>query len=97
MPADGQHFRFDRTINAGHILTTGAMLLAFIGAWYRLESRVTSQEEQLAALRQTTQMAAAYTDQRINRQREDMQMALTDIKRQLERIEAKLDGKADRR
>lgn len=88
--------RFNGTINAGHVLTTLAMIVAGFSAWYRLESRIGQAEVRMDAMSQTATIVTQYTEQRLNRQDEAHRQALTEIKRQLERIEDKIDRKVDR-
>jgi hypothetical protein len=96
-PAPQQNrLRWDGTINAGHLLTTACLIIAFISGWMKLEARVGEQEVRLDAMNQTATIVTQYTDRRLKQQEDATKAALLEIKRQLERIEDKIDRKVDR-
>lgn len=83
---NGSKFHFEKTINIGHIITTATLIVAVTIYVMKIETRLEVVE--------VTQRGITV---RIDREAGRTEAALAKIERYLQRIEDKLDRKADRR
>jgi hypothetical protein len=83
-------------VSLGNILTMIGMLMAVIVWGLRLEGRVDSQQQLIHAQQSANEIRFSYIEGGLSQQRQDMERALQGIGKSLERIENKLDGKADK-
>tara|TARA_R110000796_G_scaffold117736_1_gene230763 strand:- start:3699 stop:3962 length:264 start_codon:yes stop_codon:yes gene_type:complete len=81
----GNKFHFEKTLNIGHLLVTVSTIVAVTVYVMRIESRI----EVMEATQQ-------YLSVRLDRETGRTEAALEKIDRSLQRIEDKLDRKADR-
>ena len=84
-------------VSLGNILTLVGMIAMVIIWGLRLEGRVDAQYQIMQMEHQNNEVRFSHMDARMNRQRIDFEKSLLAIGRSLERIENKLDGKADKR
>ncbi|MDG4721140.1 hypothetical protein [Thalassospira aquimaris] len=82
---NGSKFHFEKTLNIGHLLTTVALIVSATIYVMRIESRIEVME--------VTQHTMSL---RIDRETGRTEAALAKIERYLQRIEDKIDRKADR-
>jgi tRNA A-37 threonylcarbamoyl transferase component Bud32 len=93
---NGRRFHFDPTVNLGHLISATVFLVTAAAAWVNISMRVDQQARDVARIE--TQLLAKIKEQEavsgkfeLN-YREDMR----DVKALLNRIEDKLDRKADK-
>ena len=89
MNDDNKHFRFDNTINSGHILTFVGFLLSMAVGWTTLDKRVVVLEES----RKAEVVMDAARDFRSAEKFTEIKDALGDIKREVEKTNDKLERK----
>lgn len=89
MNDDNKHFRFDNTINLGHILTFVGFLLSMAIGWATLDKRVVVLEES----RKAEAVMDAARDFRSAEKFTEIKDALGDIKRVVEKTNDKLERK----
>lgn len=82
---DGSKFHFEKTLNIGHVLTTVALIVTVTIYVMKIETRLEVVE--------VTQRSITV---RMDREAGRTEAALAKIERYLQRIEDKLDRKADR-
>lgn len=83
---NGSKFHFEKTLNIGHVLTTVALIVTVTIYVMKIETRLEVVE--------VTQRSITV---RMDREAGRTEAALAKIERYLQRIEDKLDRKADRR
>lgn len=87
MSEKSQHsWHFDPTVNLGHLLTTGTIIVAFVIWAIRLESKV-----------ETLDQYNHHQDILIESYQSGVYRSMSRIENSLVRIEEKLDRKADKR
>jgi hypothetical protein len=82
---DTRRWVLDRTISANTLVSIGAMLVAVIAAYYGLRAEVTVVDARVTAL-----------NDRVTYEQLGDRRLFDDIRNTLQRIEGKLDGKADK-
>jgi hypothetical protein len=87
MIAEKSGFRFDPSVNLGHILTFIGFLLTGFMAFQHLDKRVAILEEN----KRTQAMVDAYQDQRGHEQGLAIQQSLTEIKKSIEKVDNKIE------
>jgi hypothetical protein len=83
--ADEQRWTLDRTISANTVIQLGTIIIAIIGGWYGLRSDISLVDARVNSLMVRLEYEQA-GDRRL----------FDEIRRGLERIENKIDGKADK-
>lgn len=92
---NGWHLR--KEVNVGHILTTVSFLITF-GIWAsNVENRLNQLHKEYQRIEEIGKLSRSNMDDRFNRYQADVSKALYHIDGKLERIEDKLDDKADKR
>lgn len=89
MSAPEPKWRFDPTINLGHVLTFVGFILTMMAGWNMLDKRVVVLEEHRAAQAQVDR----HQDQLANQQMGFIRESLSEIKSSVERLSDKVDGK----
>jgi hypothetical protein len=82
---DSRRWVLDRTISANTLVSIGAMLVAVIAAYYGLRAEVTIVDARVTAL-----------NDRLTYEQLGDRRLFDEIRNSLQRIETKLDGKADK-
>lgn len=82
-----KRIRFDPTINAGHVLTTLVIVSGVFVGWTELDKRVVALEEGRKAQQQTD----THQDQMLGQQMGQIRESLAEIKRNVERVNDKLE------
>ena len=83
--AEQRRWTLDRTISANTVIQIGVILFGLVGAWYGLRNEVAMVDSRVNGLMQRLDYQQA-ADRRL----------FDEIRRGLERIEGKIDGKADK-
>lgn len=89
MAAPEPKWKFDPTINLGHVLTFIGFLLTMMVGWNTLDKRVVVLEEHRAAQAQVDR----HQDQLANQQMGFIRESLHEIKQSVERLSAKVEQK----
>jgi len=89
MAAPEPKWKFDPTINLGHVLTFIGFLLTMMVGWNTLDKRVVVLEEHRAAQAQVDR----HQDQLANQQMGFIRESLSEIKQSVERLSQKVDEK----
>jgi hypothetical protein len=82
---DARRWVLDRTISANTLVSIGAMLVAVVAAYYGLRAEVTVVDARVTAL-----------NDRLTYEQLGDRRLFDEIRGSLQRIEGKLDGKADK-
>lgn len=82
----GNKFHFEKTLNIGHLLTTAVLIVSVTIYVMQIESRINVME-----------VTQHNMSMRIDRETGRTEATLAKIERYLQRIEDKLDRKADRK
>lgn len=89
MGVDNKPFRFDNTINLGHLLTFVGFLVTIFAAWTMLDKRVVVLEES----RKAELTIAAAREYRATEKFTEIKDTLNEIKRAVEKTNDKLERK----
>lgn len=84
-PPDNR-FRFDKTVNLGHILTMGMFLVTIMAGWNMMDKRLLVLEEARAAQRDRD----AVQDSNAKENQQTIKEALTDLRRSVEKVADKV-------
>lgn len=82
-----KRIRFDPTVNAGHVLTTLVIVSGVFVGWTELDKRVVALEEGRKAQEQLDR----HQDQMLGQQMLQIKESLSEIKRNVERVNDKLE------
>lgn len=82
-------FRFEKTINLGHLLTMAVMIAAVMGSWSLLDKRVVVLEEARQAQRDRDQTQDASSKEKFQEVRD----ALIDLRRSVEKVSDKVGAR----
>lgn len=83
-----KYFRFDPTINLGHVASLIAAVLMVLASWISLDKRVVVLEE----ARKAQEVMDRVQDQRANEARTEIKETLVEVKRSIDRMNDKLDA-----
>ena len=89
MSADNKPFRFDNTINLGHLLTFVGFLVTIFAAWTMLDKRVVVLEES----RKAQAVMDSAQDLRSAEKFSEIRETLGEIKRSVDRVNDRLERK----
>lgn len=88
--------RYKPDISLGNILTVIGMTMGVVIWGLRLEGRVDAQAQIIYLQQQNNELRFSHLESTMNQQKQDFEKTLASIERGLQRIEDKLDGKADK-
>lgn len=89
--------RFDGTVTLGNLLTAAAMAAGVMFWGLRLEGRVDGQDITIGAQREAVAEKIDALEKQLGRETTFMQESLRRIEGAVQRVEQKLDGKADKK
>ena len=89
--------KFDNHVSVGHVTTTVCILIAGI-LWYaNTENRLSQLEQRYIEVSETIEKQNREFNDKIRDQKNEIKDDIRDIKDYLKSIDAKLDGKADKK